>query len=208
MGFNLFFKETIPYGLLVEFVNSTFFIGLITILVGSIAWLLYLEQKKDKKRDAASIILMEIRYAERTLDEYRRYQPDYDGGTMLLPTSNWEEYNYLFVKDLDRDELDSINNFYNQCRRIDRAVSQMSLAPQLEAKAASIHEVIVQIAKETSTEDEFVKGRETFLRKAEPDNYRFVPETPKKNIEKALQNIGSITTSTAGEKLKRVAGLE
>ena len=47
-----------------SFVNSSFFLALVTFFVGGIAIFLYLIQKINKKRDASRIILQEIRRAE------------------------------------------------------------------------------------------------------------------------------------------------
>lgn len=49
---------------LIKFLNSNFFIAIITIVVGSIAYRIYLKQQRDNKMDAAKIILQEIRRAE------------------------------------------------------------------------------------------------------------------------------------------------
>ena len=50
--------------------NSNFFIALTTLLVGSFAIFLYLKRKNDFKREAANILLMEIRNAEQMIDKY------------------------------------------------------------------------------------------------------------------------------------------
>lgn len=86
--------------LILKFFNDN--IGLVTLIVGGVAIYLYTQQKKDYKRDAASIILMEIRHAEKIIDQLKQ------GGStepVLLPTNNWTKYNYLFIKDLDRERI-------------------------------------------------------------------------------------------------------
>ena len=107
--------------------NSNFFIAIIALIVGGFAIGLYIVQKKDYKRDVANIILMEIRRAERVSDQIKlsgiRISENMEN---LLPTNNWVGNNYLFIRDLDRDELDLVNNFYNQCSIIDSSLSQMS----------------------------------------------------------------------------------
>jgi len=194
------------------FINSNYLPSLTTIIVGSIAIFLYLKQKNDFKRDAANIILMEIRDAENKINIIK-------SGKMvtveeiLLPTNNWVKYNYLFISDLDRDELDLINNFYNQCVLIDKSLSQLSLTKQLEQKSSYIHQKIVQIAWEKSQlqddnqkiQDIFNKEKNKFLNLIQNDKYAFIATVPQESIITASNNINSITTSSAGIKLKNIA---
>ena len=47
---------------ILDFLNNN--IGLITLVVGALAYFIYWKQKRDNKRNAAKIILQEIRRAE------------------------------------------------------------------------------------------------------------------------------------------------
>ena len=78
---------------MIEFFNSSFFIGLITLIVGSVAILIYITQKIDQKRDAANIILMEIRYAEKLIEKFSSGSVVLDFQTRMIPTNNWYKYN-------------------------------------------------------------------------------------------------------------------
>ena len=49
---------------MVNFLNSGFFTGLATILTAIVAIFLYYWEQRKKKRDAAKIIIQEIRRAE------------------------------------------------------------------------------------------------------------------------------------------------
>src|ERR1700741_905149 len=49
--------------------DSNLFVGLVTILVGSSAYLLYRARNAAHKRDAANILLLEIQNAQRHLRE-------------------------------------------------------------------------------------------------------------------------------------------
>lgn len=195
--------------------GSNFFVAFITFLVGTFVIYLYIAQKNDHKRDAANIVLMELRHAENIIDQTK-------GGEILevsqalLPTNNWTKYNYLFIGDLDRDELDLINNFYNQCELIDKAATQMSISTQLEQKANHIHNEIVKLAMEESklysSEADALNGfnikKEKFLKVIHSDGYAFRPADPQNKIIKSLFNIQKITTSSAGNILKKIAKLK
>ena len=191
------------------FLNSNFFVGLITLIVGVSAIGLYIRQKWDYKRDAASIILMEARHAEKIIEQMKLVGVSVSVSTdALLPTNNWPKYNYLFIKDLDRDELDLINNFYNQCSMIDNALTQMGLSKQLEAKTGYIHEALTQIASGSIGTADYENKKKNFLDLIQNDPYVFQPTAPINLIGKSLGNLSNITTSTAGARLKRIAKMD
>jgi len=189
--------------------NSNLFLAVITVLVGFIAYLLYRKQKKDYKRDAASIVLMEIRNAERVIERMKSQGVQISSSVEeILPTNHWVKYNYLFMKSLDKDELDLVNNFYNKCSVIDKALSQMSTSRQLEQKGGYIHQAIVQIAKEAISEADLQNKKKIFLAIIQKEGWSFRPNAPIDTIVKTLNSLDKITTSTAGSKLKRIAKLK
>ena len=108
------------------FLNSSFFIGLVTILVGTAAYVIYYLQRRDRKREVANIILLEIQSAERKLKLIKaslaKDPPSLPGDLRLLPSENWSEHRYLFIRDLDRDEWDSVTTFYDKCQLIDETI--------------------------------------------------------------------------------------
>lgn len=202
-------KEIIGNFKFIGFFNSNFFIALITFLVGSFAICLYIKQKRDYKCDAASIILMEIRHAERAIERMKASAVETSGApSVLLPTNNWVKYNYLFIKDFDRDELDLVNNFYNQCSVIDYALSQISISKQLEQKGSHIHNALVLIAKDSLSKADFDNKKNNFLEIIQKDPYAFRPAAPIATIIQGLNSLAGITTSTAGSKLKKIARME
>jgi len=185
-------------------VNSGGFVSLITLLVGSFAIYLYLKQKEDYRRDASNILLMEIRHAEQMIEKYRNSGvPIIISIELLLPTNNWNKYNHLFIKILDRDEIDAINNFYNQCTLIDKALSQLNLPLQLEQKSQSIHQTLSLIAKDSISEPDFQNKRDSYIKLINPDEYLFKPKALMEAIGRALTTVQFIITTTTGSKLKK-----
>lgn len=151
---------------------------------------------------------MEIRHAEKIIEQIKKGTMSIPFGDSLLPTNNWEKNNYLFIKNLDRDELDLINNFYNQCSQIDKSITQLSVSTQLEQKASCIHQTLAQIAKESIGQADFDNKKKNFLNIIEKDPYSFSPRAPKDRIAMALNNLINVTTSTAGNKLKKIAKID
>ncbi len=105
------------------FLDSNFFVA----LVGFLAIYLYFKQKKDKKRDAARLILQEIRYAEQQIRNYRATTPpQYSLASRLLPTNSWNDNIHLFIKDLKETEIDMISAFYSKATYIDSLIVERS----------------------------------------------------------------------------------
>lgn len=97
-----------------------------TLFVGFYALILYNRQKRDTKKDAANIILLEIQYAETVLNTAQRTLEDtvqtLPSDVITMPNENWSKYKYLFVNDFSASEWEAITNFYNRCQLFDEAV--------------------------------------------------------------------------------------
>ena len=194
---------------IIKFFNSSFFLAFITFCVGGFAIFLYIKQKRDYKSDATNIILMEIRDAEIEVRQMKTSGVQISNTIKkLLPTNNWSKYNYLFIKDLDRDELDLVNTFYNQCSAIDSALSQASMSRQIENKGNNIQDMLVQIAKDSISSADYELKKKNFLEIIEREAYVFKPNAPLNTIAQGLNGMALITTSTAGDKLKKIAKME
>jgi hypothetical protein len=189
-----------------------------TFLVGVVAIYLYITQKRDYKRDTANIILMEIRNAENIIAGIKQGAP-MNSKTILLPTNNWAKNNYLFINDLDGDELNAVNNFYNQCSIIDKSLSELDISIQLEQKANHIHNKLVEMAREITKgysyalsvselenlRNAFNIQKNNFLEIINKEGWSFSPDDPKREILRALDSIEKITTSSVGNKIKKIA---
>ena len=100
--------------------------SLTTLLVGGFAIYLYLKQKTDHKRDAAKLILQEVRYAEQKIKNAKTHNFDYYLADKLLPTNSWHNNINLFIKDLKESEMDLISGFYSHAAYLDIVISKIS----------------------------------------------------------------------------------
>ncbi len=105
-------------------VDSNFFMALSTLLVGFGAIYLYISQRIDSKRDAARIIVQEIRRAEDIIRGYK------DAGNFqftkrIIANNSWGKNIHFFVGDLDPDELDKISNLYSTGEFLDTVISRI-----------------------------------------------------------------------------------
>ena len=108
------------------FFNSNFFVGLVTLFVGVFAICLYIKQRVDKKRDAARLILQEIRYAEQQIRNSGYGERRYSLASKLLPTNSWNDNIHLFTRDLKETEIDMIGGFYSKSTYIDFLITERS----------------------------------------------------------------------------------
>jgi len=100
-------------------------VGLVTLVVGCFAIFLYLKQKSDTKKEAAMLIVQEVRFAESQIRNYRASQ-SYPFSSTILPTSTWSKNIHLFVKHLSESEIDLISTFYSQSAYIDILINKIS----------------------------------------------------------------------------------
>lgn len=110
---------------IIKFFDSSFFVASVTLIVGFSAFGIYKKKNRDTKRDAASVILLEIESAEQQLQLINQTQTagSLAENIFLMKNSSWDKYRYYFVRDFRRNEWDKITDFYNSCSQYDDAVS-------------------------------------------------------------------------------------
>ena len=108
---------------ILKFLNDN--LGAVTVVVGLLAIYIYFRQRRDRKRDAARLILQEIRYAEQQIRNFRIAQ-SYSLASKLLPTNSWNDNIHLFIKDLKETEIDMISAFYSKATYIDSLIVERS----------------------------------------------------------------------------------
>jgi len=108
------------------FFDSNLFVSTITFLVGGLAIYLYLKQRSDHKKDAASLIIQEVRYAEQQIQNAIKHDYNFYLADKLLPTNSWHRNINLFIKDLKESEIDLISSFYSHAAYLDIVISKIS----------------------------------------------------------------------------------
>lgn len=124
---NNFWNDTL-YPLLSSQATTT----LIALIAAIGAFLIYFIRRRDSKNDAANIILLELKNAERNLEDARKV---YEGARSknpnavefpeklrLMSTESWTKYKYLFVRDFSPEQWEEVSNFYENCRNFDDAL--------------------------------------------------------------------------------------
>ncbi len=108
---------------ILDFLNNN--LGLVTLIVGAFVYIVYLKQQQDNKRDAAKIILQEIRRAEDIISDYKE-NGQYKFTKKIIATNSWAKNIHHFVGNLDADELDKISNLYSTGEYLDLIITKVS----------------------------------------------------------------------------------
>lgn len=117
-------KITINLSWIIPFLDSSFFIALVTFLsVVSAIWV-YKKQKNDEKIKAARIILIEILDTENLLDIIKTNGINLINIRYVIPTNSWKRCKHLFAIDLDESGLKLVDNFYSQYELLNRELNE------------------------------------------------------------------------------------
>jgi hypothetical protein len=179
-----------------DIANSNFALAVVTLVVGGIAIYLYISQKRENKRDAARIIVQEIRRAEDIISDYKK-TGSYQFARKIIPTNSWAKNIHLFVGDLHNDELDKISDLYSVGEYLDRLVSNISdVTFKHDIKAAE--------------KIENVRQQALMQNQPMPTSVFVPPLLPvwKIRLESVSSKIDPIYHSTIVEKLRKIAGIK
>lgn len=190
----------------------------IMLLTAISAFGVYFWTKFDTKRNAARIILMEIRRAERVIFQIKKTE-QIDELSPILPTNNWKKYNHLFVKNFDQDELELINNFYAKAEVAEnlrlRHLNFDCLSQEEKTKHAQ--RCIMDFVKNSAVDNldnasqvqrDFEHFKKIFLPIIHEEKYGFAAYSPMNKLIKFINVLDLVTTTTAGEKVKAIAQIK
>jgi len=201
----------------------------VTLIAGGIAWFIYEKQKRDAKELAARTILSEIQGGEDAVAKVRdAIQKDHlDIDVSVLPSESWSKYKHMFVKDFDKDEWTLISDFYNKAPLIDEAISfnKTAFAGDVDQIRSNRQRLLATYAEEAvkqamfpsepalSTEeikDIYNKKYEAFdiLYMDKQAETQYKPVKPVNDVKMYLADFPRLTTSAAGIRLKKLAGLK
>jgi len=176
-------------------------IGVITFSVGFFAIYLYAKQKKDYKREAAYLILQEIRYAEKQIRKYKEFN-QYKLWDRLLPTNSWNKNINLFVKDLKETDIDLISDFYAKSAYVDIMIRKIS-----DWKTQPLKPIPIQ----TSLQQPSITAQQD-VNSQVPNNQFLLPLDPMQKTQDILKevssNIENIYNTPVVERLRRISEKE
>lgn len=209
-------KVVIDLNWLIPFFNSNFFVALSTFLTALAAFGVYIWQKRDKKVNAARILLSEIRNAETKLKlvKKRISGSNYEDFPSVLPVNSWSQYSHMFATDFDQDELDKINNFFSSCQSIDEMASRdnsffwITAEERARVVQQQLPQIIAASYDENTSEIDQTKLntlKQKLLDVVSNEPYAYSPRKTVEAIKKLIDDIEKITNSPIEDKFKKIA---
>jgi len=140
------------------------------------------------------------------------------GDVNLMHVESWNQYKYLFIKDLDRDEWEAVNDFYSRCKLIDEAISYNKTFFQKNEEQFRVNKnrAAADYAKESV--EAFYRGENVAVKDVAEEKYKkfdeifmeinelYSPRKPILDAKKHIQKLNlSISFGSVGSKLKRMA---
>ncbi len=208
-----------------DFLNSNFLQTLITLAAGIVAYIVYITQKKDSKKDAANTLLLEIQHAERSISKVREYvrKGDLNIDVEVLQVNSWANHKHLFSRDFDKNEWDAITDFYNKAQLLDDAIKynnkgflgdveqirinkQRILAEFTKDTINNLHELEGETAESTlkTYNDKISLFDQLYMEKQ--GQFAYNPQKPINDAKKYLEDLQPLSTASVGIKLKQLAG--
>jgi hypothetical protein len=185
-----------------EIINS-----IVTFVVGLFAIGVYLAAKRGEKRNAATIVVMDIRHAEQVVLSLLEKGSVDKSLKIILSENNWAKYKHLFASSLSSDDFAAFNRFFDACVDITDARKRMweVFNANLTAKASFAQQKILSV-KNTSTPEGQAEKQQA-IAEINGESFVFDPQEPKDKIFQSLQLMGRLSNTVAFEKLKKIAGI-
>lgn len=197
------------------FFNSNFFVALTTLLTIGGGIYLYLRQKNENKQQIAILLINDIRNAQ---DAIQTVKDSLRNDSLIpeivvLPDNNWGKYSYLFSKDLDQDEMRSINKFFSYAERINYIITQANnmFLLQITNRSKAMQESNLRIIETSRTVEEAVMRLnifDTIFKDRRVSNSPYVPQGFYDSLDKYLPDMQDLLNSSAGKKFKQIAKLK
>ncbi|NCC20140.1 hypothetical protein EOM33_03700 [Candidatus Saccharibacteria bacterium] len=208
--------------MLIELLNSNGLQTFVALVVGAFVFIQYRVNKRDKVRDAASLIVVEIQTATRTIKDIKKRLANkvLESDVSVMPSNSWKDNRQLFAKFLDRDEWDTMEDFYDRAALLDDAVKynsqmfrndveQIRINKQRAAADFAI-DTVNQIGTGTNKGDvaEIFSGKVSVydtLYMSKQGELAYTPSQVVDDARRYIENIPDVLNSPAYEKMKQIS---
>ena len=184
------------------------------IAVGLSAMIVYIFQKRDKKRSAATLILGQIDSIEEKIGILKNgHQLNnvvvYHSKT-IISENTWEKYKHLFAKELSQSEHRMIQNFFDTAEQLERTRADIVMVNKnaWADKSSVEHQIIGEMIKNdvitTSMPNEMRSSKEMtlFQDRYKPLDLVFTPDIAINSFVNNLNNFTMLSGTTAYEKIQ------
>ena len=176
--------------------------------------IVYIFQKRDKKRSAATLILGQIDSIEEKIGILKNgHQLNnvvvYHSKT-IISEKTWEKYKHLFAKELSQSEHRMIQNFFDTAEQLERTRADivMVIKNAWADKSSVEHQIIGEMIKNdvitTSMPNEMRSSKEMtlFQDRYKPLDLVFTPDIAINSFVNNLNNFTMLSGTTAYEKIQ------
>ena len=181
--------------------------SLVTIFVGTFAFIVYLLQQQNARQVAARIIWLEIMATEKKITEIKVNGISSDTKTVLRNIS-WFTMRHLIISKFDNDEINLLDEFYAGAEIIESARKSLvdTRDNTLLSKSTAVqNELMSNIMANIENQEALNKNRDKFIHLANAEGFSFDPDGPVMVANKELERIRFISGASAGTKLKNIA---
>jgi cbb3-type cytochrome oxidase subunit 3 len=110
------------HNLILNFVSGNFN-GVATLTSVAVVIILYILQQRNRKKEAARLIIKEIDAALPIIEKISTGR--YNQKDECLTTDSWQKNIHFFVNDLTTDEVQQINNIYSNVKYITKCIGRI-----------------------------------------------------------------------------------
>lgn len=174
--------------------------GILTILTGLIAWLVYWLQVKSREREAIIVLLNEIRHAENSLKTITNSGFDVQNEMVsILPTCSWDRNYQIFTHYLSRDDFKLLSDFFNGCKAAQTELEQWRryFVVAREEKGKAIQVELVKMASEFTNEENYNQKKDKIIKKTKEEEFLFPFGKPEQYFAQYVRSIPQISGTTA-----------
>ena len=188
--------------------------ALATIITAIVAFFLYKRSKSDELESAVRIIVLEIKESERIIKNFDEIKNSgavtYPNDLMkVTPLKGWVKYSHLFMKKLNNDEYDQLNDYFKKCEVLERYIEKNHnffwITTEERAKQNEIIGAKLALENPDLESTEFTEKIDKLLNLYFSNTSGYTPAGIKTQIDRNLNSITLITTTPVWNKLKRIA---
>lgn len=186
----------------------------LSLIIGLSAYVVYKLERQNEVKKSATIVLLALRQAEKTISIVKETRNIDPRTQRLLRDDSWSAHNHLLANYFDQDELELIDQFFKNCALVDRMLEQLDTHPQVQERVLEIQKMLCKMAYDSSTSDNssdknscdvYRNKKDIFLNVMKQEETIINPKGPQEMLKARLGDLLPVTTTTAGNKLKRLA---
>lgn len=200
---------------------QTYHSSIATLLAGSIAWHLYRRAISDELKTATKTIILEIKEAEKIIKiflDIKNSGANYPTNFYkVTPHKAWDKYSHLFIKKLNNDEYQQINDFYKKGEILEMYIEKnynffwVTTEERARLKEKIGFDAALDlISKNVNVLDDIKEGEyQDFVEKKAllymSNTSLYAPAGIKMEIDKTLSSISLIINTPTWNNLKKIA---